>query len=158
MQGYKWIQYTCIPKKKQTRRDWVSCCHLNGAWCTCLTLACGSDMSTPLGHWHCAVWKAASWKTITTLDHSAAVLGVGEVLATRLGHVSLLLLGLSSGQKHLVGGLGCGFFCLWLGKWRWTPLWRYSSSTRNSSHSAHPYHAGPLQLWHGVSLQWVPDS
>ena len=92
------------------------------------------------------------------LDHSAEVLRVGGVLATRLGHVSLLLLGLSSGQKHLDGGLGCGSFCLWLGGWRWTPLWRYSSSTRGNSHSAHPCHAGPLQLWHGASLQRVPTA
>ena len=52
------------PPKLQTRRNWVSCCHLNGGWCTSLTFACGSVSSTLLPHWHCAVWKAASWKTM----------------------------------------------------------------------------------------------
>ena len=75
MQQFVLIHCTLFstPPKLQTRRNWVSCCHLNGAWCTCLTFACGSVSSTPLGHWQCTVYQAASWKPITTLDHSAEV-------------------------------------------------------------------------------------
>ena len=74
---------------------------------------------------------------------------VGSTLQLpRLGHVSLLLLGLSSGSRHLDGRLGWGSYCR-----RHTPCWCHSSSTKGGSHC----HAGPLQSRHGSPLQGVPE-
>ena len=81
--------------KLQTRRNWVSCYHLNAAWCTCSTFAWSSVSSTLLAHWQCAVWRVASWRTITTLDHSAEVLRmeIAEIANAKVGTRVLVAVG-----------------------------------------------------------------
>ena len=76
---------------------------------------------------------------------------VSTLQLPRLGHVSLLLLGLSSGSRHLDGRLGCESY------WYAGLCGCYSSSPKGSSKATHPCHARHLQLRHGASLQRVPE-
>ena len=60
-------------------------------------------------------------------------------------HGPLLLFCLSRGSRHLDERLGCrSWGC-------------HFSSTKGSSHAAHPCHAGLVQPWHGASVRRIPE-